>query len=72
MQPFNISTPDGEVLYAWHILPLQRYVEHEGSAAGDIGGITGTATQLDALNILTAEKDPKALLVINCEFDSKG
>lgn len=29
VQPFNISTPDGEILYAWHILPITKYVASE-------------------------------------------
>lgn len=27
--PFNLSTPDGETLYAWHILPASVYAKHE-------------------------------------------
>ena len=27
--PFNIGTPDGETLYAWHILPLDVYARNE-------------------------------------------
>ncbi|KAI9712155.1 MAG: hypothetical protein M1812_006993 [Candelaria pacifica] len=29
--PFNLSTPDGETLYAWHILPLGLYAENEAA-----------------------------------------
>ncbi|KAK4508795.1 hypothetical protein PRZ48_002534 [Zasmidium cellare] len=27
--PFNIHTPDGETLYAWHVLPLDVYARNE-------------------------------------------
>ncbi|KXT11486.1 hypothetical protein AC579_2410 [Pseudocercospora musae] len=27
--PFNLRTPDGETLYAWHVLPLDQYALHE-------------------------------------------
>lgn len=27
--PFDIQTPDGEVLYAWHVLPLDMYITNE-------------------------------------------
>ncbi|EME89081.1 uncharacterized protein MYCFIDRAFT_26712 [Pseudocercospora fijiensis CIRAD86] len=27
--PFNLTTPDGETLYAWHVLPLDQYALHE-------------------------------------------
>nr|POE77680.1 isoform 2 of protein abhd12b [Quercus suber] len=29
--PFNLHTPDGETLYAWHVLPLDAYARHERS-----------------------------------------
>ncbi|EMC94814.1 hypothetical protein BAUCODRAFT_36073 [Baudoinia panamericana UAMH 10762] len=29
--PFELPTPDGETLYAWHILPLDVYARHEQS-----------------------------------------
>ncbi|KAG9694534.1 alpha/beta-hydrolase, partial [Aureobasidium melanogenum] len=31
--PFNISTPDNEVLYAWHILPLATVAAHRDALA---------------------------------------
>ena len=65
MQPFNISTPDGEVLYSWHVLPLARYLKHEEAVVDETRQITSDVTNTKAFEILT---DPEALLVINCEL----
>lgn len=29
VKPFNITTPDDETLFAWHILPMSLYAKHE-------------------------------------------
>lgn len=64
--PFNLSTPDGETLYAWHILPASVYAKHEEellhqqrpSATRDV--ISTPGFQLLA-------NDPEARLIIKCK-----
>lgn len=59
--PFNISTPDKEVLYAWHILPLSTVSAHRHALAA--------ADPLDqSLPLKLLKSDPKARVVVNCEL----
>lgn len=59
VRPFNLSTPDGEVLYGWHILPINIYAQHEP----DLGSADPTINSRTLL-----ENDPNARVIVNCTF----
>lgn len=63
VQPFHVHTPDGEVLYAWHILPLALYARHEKRLLDEPDGLSEDITQTQAFQLLTS--DPASRLVIN-------
>lgn len=65
MTPFNITTPDGETLYSWHILPLGVYAKHEAEILAQPDGPPGDFTRTLASKLLT--QDPEARVVINCK-----
>ncbi|KAL9597036.1 MAG: hypothetical protein Q9219_005411 [cf. Caloplaca sp. 3 TL-2023] len=54
IQQFNISTPDGESLYAWHVLPLNKYVANEIALVNDRTN-PGTFTNGVAFDLLSAD-----------------
>ena len=54
--PFNITTPDGETLYAWHVLPLNVYAKHQQDLSNGQGS---TALQL-------LQDNPDARVIVNC------
>ena len=68
--PFNIHTPDGETLYAWHVLPLDIYARHEDTLRGERrpDGPVSDFTQTTAFRLLT--QDPTARVVVNCTSPS--
>lgn len=66
MRPFNISTPDGEVLFAWHILPLALYIKHESLLSQEPVGLAENIEQTMAFKLLAT--DPDSRLVINCLY----
>ncbi|KAK5172088.1 uncharacterized protein LTR77_003726 [Saxophila tyrrhenica] len=59
VQPFNISTPDREVLHAWHVLPIDVYTRHEKNLKLPPGD-EDSATPLDLLI-----NDPQARVVVS-------
>lgn len=59
--PFNISTPDSEILYAWHILPL-------ASVAANRDALAAPDKFDQSLPLRLLKDDEKARVVINCEF----
>lgn len=61
--PFNLSTPDGETLYGWHILPLDVYSAHQSSLLSSSSNNDAKTLQQAGLNIL--RNDPAAKVVIN-------
>lgn len=61
--PFSIKTPDGELLYAWHILPVELYRKHELSLAAEPTGLVSDITSRFAFHLL--HDDPEARLVIH-------
>ncbi|KAA6410151.1 MAG: alpha beta-Hydrolase [Lasallia pustulata] len=63
IQPFNIATPDGEVLYAWHVLPLRLYAKHEAALVQGPAGPPDDVTQTVAFKLLAT--DPESRLVVN-------
>ncbi|KAF2453886.1 Alpha/Beta hydrolase protein [Lineolata rhizophorae] len=60
--PFNITTVDGETLYAWHILPLDLYAQNQEDLT------ISSAAPVDYLEskpFKLLRDDPEARLVIN-------
>ena len=64
MTPFNLTTPDGETLYCWHILPLDVYAEHEREITAQPSGPADELTKTVGYKLLKA--DPKSRVIINC------
>jgi hypothetical protein len=66
--PFTITTPDGETLYAWHVLPLDTYIRNakalvEPERPSDpVEDFTKTLP----FELLASTSTP-ARVVINCE-----
>ncbi|KAJ9657684.1 hypothetical protein H2201_008090 [Coniosporium apollinis] len=61
--PFNITTPDGETLYSWHILPLSVYAKHEAEVLSQPSGPVSDFKHTTAFKLLTS--DPESRLIIN-------
>ncbi|KAL8727507.1 MAG: hypothetical protein Q9181_005693 [Wetmoreana brouardii] len=55
--------PDGEVLYAWHVLPLAKYTANEGALVSQPASSASNFTNSLAFDLLS--KDPSSHLVIN-------
>ena len=64
--PFNFTTPDHELIYAWHVMPLGLYAKHELEILEQPSGCVEDITKTLALKLL--RDDPEARLIINCEF----
>ncbi|KAK3368341.1 Alpha/Beta hydrolase protein [Podospora didyma] len=60
--PFTLQTPDGEILHAWHILPLGLYLLYETELLDEPSGIVPDVTKSLGFKIL--REDPEALLVL--------
>ncbi|KAI1264466.1 Alpha/Beta hydrolase protein [Xylariaceae sp. FL1019] len=60
--PFFLSTPDGESLHAWHILPLELYRENQVALLAEPQGLALDVKQRLGFKLL--RDDPSALLVI--------
>ncbi|KAF2791676.1 alpha/beta-hydrolase [Melanomma pulvis-pyrius CBS 109.77] len=60
--PFHLSTPDGETLHAWHILPLETYREHQKDLRNEPTGLCSDITK--SLSFKLLKDDPSAQLVI--------
>ena len=60
--PFTLNTPDGEVLRAWHILPLELYRRNEETLTAEPSGLVSDVTQRHSFKLL--RDDPNALLVL--------
>lgn len=66
VQPLHIPTPDGEFLYAWHIVPIAKYIANEERL---IEQQTISAAQFkDSVGFDLLSKDQNSRLVINCSF----
>ena len=61
--PFSIKTPDGQKLYAWHILPVELYRKHELSLVAESVGFVSEIQSRKAFKLL--RDDPQARLVIH-------
>ncbi|POR32398.1 Abhydrolase domain-containing protein 12B [Tolypocladium paradoxum] len=58
--PFTLDTPDGESVYAWHILPLPLYLKNEGSLASHQPGLSPNIAETESFRLL--KEDPEARL----------
>ncbi|KAK2766685.1 Monoacylglycerol lipase abhd12 [Arachnomyces sp. PD_36] len=64
VQPFNLTTPDEETLYAWHMLPLHLCLEQEAALVEDPpSGPASNITQTAAFNLLAS--NPRARVVLS-------
>ncbi|KAA8576084.1 hypothetical protein EYC84_006246 [Monilinia fructicola] len=63
VSPFNFSTPDGETLYAWHVIPLGLYAKHESEILKQPSGFVDDISLTKGFELL--RDDPDARLIIN-------
>jgi abhydrolase domain-containing protein 12 len=61
--PFSINSPTGGMLYAWHILPIELYRQHEPALLAEPAGFTSNITSRLAFKLL--HDDPDARLIIH-------
>ena len=61
--PFNIKSPLGGRLYAWHILPVELYRQHELALIAEPAGFVDDITSRTAFKLL--REDHEANLVIH-------
>ena len=62
--PFNITTTDGELLYAWHVLPIGVYAKHEAALVDQVSPPVEDVRE--TLNFKLLFQDPESRLVIFC------
>ncbi|KAF2647054.1 abhydrolase domain-containing protein 12 [Lophiostoma macrostomum CBS 122681] len=60
--PFHLTTPDGETLHAWHILPLQTHHHNRDSLIREPTGLSPDIKNSVSFNLL--RKDPDARVVL--------
>ncbi|OQO08686.1 hypothetical protein B0A48_06556 [Cryoendolithus antarcticus] len=63
--PFNITTPDGQLLYAWHVLPIDAYALNEW-ALRDLHRPSGTVedvTRSLPFRLLSSKQHPARVVV---------
>lgn len=61
--PFSIQSSTGGALYAWHILPIELYREHESALVAEPSGFASDITSRFAFKLL--RDDPNARLIIH-------
>ncbi|PTB68779.1 alpha/beta-hydrolase [Trichoderma citrinoviride] len=66
--PFGLQTSDGETIYAWHIMPLPLYLQHETTVATQDVGFCSDFTQTESFRLLSS--DPEARLIISCNTNA--
>jgi hypothetical protein len=66
--PFNLKTSDNETLYAWHMMPLPLYSEHEEAILKGPPGLVDDITTTENFKVL--REDPNSRLVIYCKSSS--
>ena len=66
MTPIYIKTPDGETLYAWHILPRALYAKYENELLEEDRTDIKEFTETLAFKLLTQDSNSK--LIINCKY----
>ena len=64
--PFGIDTADGETLYAWHILPLPLYLQHEETVATQPAGYCSDFATSESFRLL--QEDPDSKLIMYCKL----
>jgi pimeloyl-ACP methyl ester carboxylesterase len=66
VQPFTLTTRDNETLFAWHILPVHLYLEHEAEllASPEFGVKTAEAV-VESVALRVLAQDPEAVVVVN-------
>ena len=60
--PFSIKSPHGEELYAWHILPIGLYRQHESALTAEPPGFVSDITSRHAFKLLRDDPDAKLIL----------
>lgn len=60
--PFHLTTPDGETLHTWHILPLETYRQNEKALRSERTGLCHDIKERLAFKLL--KDDPSSQLVI--------
>lgn len=60
--PFQLTTPDGETLHVYHVLPLETYQENEKALRNEPTGLCHNFEKRLAFNLLS--KDPSSKLVL--------
>lgn len=60
--PFHLTTPDGETLHAWHVLPLEAYRQHQGELRKEPTGLCSSIEERLSFKLL--RDDPTAQLVL--------
>jgi abhydrolase domain-containing protein 12 len=63
--PFSIQTPDGEQLYAWHILPIELYRKHELSLIAEPVGFVSDVQARLAFQLLRDSSDARLIIHIH-------
>lgn len=61
--PFFIGTPDGERIFAWHVLPLGLYKAHREELVQQPDGVWEDATRARGVQLMM--EDPEARLVVH-------
>ncbi|THY12848.1 alpha/beta-hydrolase [Aureobasidium pullulans] len=61
--PFEIKSASGKALYAWHVLPVELYRQHEQKLLTQPTGLSPDITSHLAFQLL--RDDPEALLIIH-------
>ncbi|KAF7197083.1 Protein bem46 [Pseudocercospora fuligena] len=63
--PFNLRTPDGETLYAWHVLPLDQYALHEKAIRTELRTQIGPVEDFTSTTAFQLLKSDDARVVIS-------
>ncbi|KAF2230314.1 alpha/beta-hydrolase [Viridothelium virens] len=61
--PFNLKSSDGLTLFAWHVLPLGLYEQHEAALRDQQPGVVSDIAKTLGFKLMTS--DPESRLVIN-------
>lgn len=64
--PFGLQTPDGESIYAWHIMPLPLYLQNEATVSTQTPGYSEDFTSTESFRLL--KEDPEARVVLYCKL----
>ncbi|GAB7358520.1 hypothetical protein MBLNU230_g2583t1 [Neophaeotheca triangularis] len=63
--PFNIQTPDGETLYAWHVLPLNVYAKNQEALQTFVQQNESFESYTASLPFRLLSQDPNARVVLS-------